>query len=136
MEEPHYSYDSFVTAIEILEDLMPKYEMDRRKMENNSKRRAAGGQLGDRGGEAPLCHFRIAFDFVDFGNFCQTDTRCVQQDFPGVEAGKVLRVILKVLVFGKLAGAFCLFFEYLCGLSAGLPPIPPTGNGFFPRACR
>lgn len=33
MEEPHYRYDNFMTAIEILEELMPEYEKDRRKME-------------------------------------------------------------------------------------------------------
>lgn len=33
MTEPHYNYRSFMTAIEILEELMPEYEMDRRKLE-------------------------------------------------------------------------------------------------------
>lgn len=33
MSEPHYTYNSFMTAIEILEELMPEYEKDRRKLE-------------------------------------------------------------------------------------------------------
>lgn len=32
-EGEHYNYDSFMTAIEILEELMPEYEKDRRKVE-------------------------------------------------------------------------------------------------------
>ena len=32
-EGEHYNYESFMTAIEILEELMPEYEKDRRKLE-------------------------------------------------------------------------------------------------------